>query len=224
MKYLIYLIILLCSCYISYADFTNFDFRLGKYLIEENKELSVEFNYSLKGFKETGFLVRPFISNGIIEILNEVKGIWVPTYGIVSNFSYLNKNTVIRVKGLSIEKTELWFEVINIGTGDVFLTPKRYVWGNKVYENYIGKVNNNINNNNEEVSEENVLGFSVFESSQSKKGGESENNENNLWKRLENIPKVYFFVLSIVVFVSSLVLGFVYKRKDRVVKYTSEIY
>lgn len=217
-KYLIFLIILLLSCCNSYAEFTNFDFELEKYFVEDNKEINVELIYSLDGYTEKDFLIRPVVLNGIIEILNEENGKWVSSYGLTTDLPSLKKNILVRIRGVSVEKTEIFFEIRNINTGEVYLTPKKYVWGNKVYENYLERIKIYKNDKNSEEIIENE----VIESSSSQNFDQTRENvdkKEDLADKLDKIPKIFFLILGIAAFTVFFVigyigyLGFIHKKK-----------
>ncbi|MFZ2664207.1 MAG: hypothetical protein WAX66_02500 [Patescibacteria group bacterium] len=211
MKYLIFIIILVLSCCISYANFSYFEFKLNKYLVNEDEEVNVELKYSLSGYDKKDFLVRPVISNGIIEILNEDSGEWVSSYGSITSFPSLKENILVRVRGLSVEKTEIFFEIRNKNTGEIYLAPKKYVWGDKVYENYRKKIKLSKNDKeNEEIVESNVIESSSSYSSQETKG---KTEQKGILEDKKNVSKTIYLVLGIVVFFISCAFGYFYKKK-----------
>jgi hypothetical protein len=222
-KYLIFLIILLFSCCNSYAIFTNFDFKLDKYYAEDNKEINVQLIYSFEGYTEEDFLIRPVISNGIIEILNEENGRWISSYGLLTEFPSLENNILVKLTGLNVEKIEIFFEVRNIKTGEVFLTPKKYVWGTKVYENYLERLKISKNEDkNQEISENEGLESS---SSNNTKQTGLENTKSETFEDIFNkIPKIFFLILGIVAFSVSFVVGYhnhidflsIFRKKKRI--------
>lgn len=209
MKYIIFVILLICFCRVSYAQFTQFDFSLKSYLVDNEKEIEVEFNYLLTGYKEGDFSVRPVVENGIVEIFNEDSGQWVSSFSSFSNFPKLSKKNLITFKGLTVEKSVLHFEIYEIGTGKTYLTPKKSIWSEKVYEKYIEKVNESLSRKNlekKEVVEE------VAESSQS--SGSEKYEPSDISKFIDSIPKKYFLFFGVAVFVISAVVGFKYKKFD----------
>jgi len=210
-KYLLFITALIFSYSVSYADFYYFDFRIDNYLVSEGKEINVELKYSLNGYDEGDFLIIPKVSNGIVEILNESTGEWISSYGSASDFPILKENASIRIKGLSTKKVEMFFEIRNKNNEVVYLTPKRYIWGEKVYENYLK--NMKISKSIEGVSENNVV-----ESFSSKDSGDIKQEstlevKNDKKKDEINIPKFIYLILGLTVFLISSVLGFFYEKK-----------
>jgi len=192
-------------CGVSCAQSTHFDFSSRSYLIENENEVQVEFGYSLTGYKESDFSVRPIVENGSVEIYNEAKDTWVSSFGLFSSFPSLKKNMMVRLKGFEVEKSVLYFQIYNLKTGESYFTPKKSIWSRKVYEKYVEKVNENL---------ENVLGAKdeapeVLESSQSAVVSEKKPpNFENLFKFVDSIPKRYFFFFGIAVFVWSVIFGY----------------
>lgn len=207
MKYIIFIIIIFLSCCNSYAKFTNFEFELDKYFIEDNKEINVEFKYSLDGYTDKDFQIRPVILNGIIEILNQESGKWISSYGFTTDLPNLKKNILIRVRGVSVEKTEIFFEIRNINTSELYLTPKKYVWSNKVYEDYLEK----IKIYKKEKENEEIIESGVLESSFSKNIDRIDDKDmkiENLGEKINEIPKIFFLILGIVSFITSFIVGY----------------
>jgi hypothetical protein len=206
-KYLIFIIILLLSCCNSYAEFTNFDFDLSKYFVEDNKEVNIELIYSLDGYIEKDFLIRPVISNGIIEILNEENGKWISSYGLTTDLPSLKKNMLVRVRGVSVEKTEIFFEIRNINTGEVYLTPKKYIWSNKMYENYLERLK--IQRKQEEIEQINKNEVTESSSTQNFNQINDESvKKEDLIDKLDKIPKIFFLILGIIAFIVSFIVGY----------------
>ena len=153
------------------AENNYFDFSLNRYLIDENKETVVNFKYKLEGYDEKLFLVKPFIENGIIEVFNPENNLWVSSFSLVSDLPDIQKEMLIRIKGFGTEKTELYFEILNLSNGQVYITPKKYVWSKKVYEKYLEDLNKKIKgdlvlkNEGEGVQEETLDGVFLKDSS-----------------------------------------------------------
>jgi len=192
-------------CEISYALSTNFDFSLKSYLVDNEHEVQVEFGYSLTGYKESDFSVRPIVENGSVEIYNDENSSWVTSSGLFSSFPSLKKTMSVRFKGFVVEKSVLSFQIYNLKSGESYLTPKKSVWSKKVYEKYDEKVN---------ASLESVLGAKdeepeVIETSQGAVVIEKKPpNFENVFKFVDAIPINYFFYFGIGVFVWSVIFGF----------------
>lgn len=173
------------------AETTYFDFSLNRYLIDENKEKVVNFKYELEGFDEGLFLVKPFISNGVVEVFNPEKNMWVSSFSLVSDLPTLQKEMLIKIKGFGIEKTCLYFEILNLSNGQVYITPKKEIWSKKVYEKYLENLNKKIKGdlvlkNEGEGAEEEILD-SVFLKDLSR--------ESVYKKVCDKITKDYFYLL-----------------------------
>jgi len=192
------------------AENNYFDFSLNRYLIDENKETVVNFKYKLEGYDEKLFLVKPFIENGIIEVFNPENNLWVSSFSLVSDLPDIQKEMLIRIKGFGTEKTELYFEILNLSNGQVYITPKKYVWSKKVYEKYLEDLNKKIKgdlvlkNEGEGVQEETLDGVFLKDSSR-----------ESIYKKLyEKITEDYFYLLVFFEFLIFFNLGFRKSKKN----------
>lgn len=191
------------------AENNYFDFSLSRYLIDENKETVVNFKYELEGFTEELFLIKPVIENGIVEIFNPEKNSWASSYSLFSDLPNLQKEMLIRVKGFGMDKTGLYFEILNLSNGQVYLTPKKEVWSKKVYEKYLENLNKKIKKDIVLRTEEEVVPEETFESVVLK-----DFQKDSIYKKLyEKITTDYFYLTVFLEFMIFFYLGF-RKRKN----------
>jgi len=204
-RYLIFCILLLLFSFSSEADFTPFDFSLGRYLIDESKEMDTSFKYDLENYEEEDLLVRPLIENGIIEIFNIDKNSWVGSYAPLSELPSLKKSILIRIKGFVVQKSSLKFEIFNTKSGEIYTTPPKNIWSKRVHEKYLVKLNDNLSvilSEKKEVdTESESLEFAKFE-------------KQSNWFVIESIEKIqpfYILLIGIFCFFTFFYIGF--KRK-----------
>lgn len=124
--------------------FTNFDFSLGRYLLDSDKEIKVSFDYELENYQENNFLVRPVVNNGMVEIMNLEKRSWVSSFGLLSDLPFIQKEMFIKIKGFETQKSSLYFEIFNTAGGDVYKTPEKNIWSKHVYKGYLEKLRENL--------------------------------------------------------------------------------
>ncbi len=224
MKYFLFFIILLALCKVSYAEFTQFDFSLGRYLVDNDKEIIVNFDYLLSGYEDKDFLVRPVIENGIVEIFNAGNNSWVSSFDLISDFPILKKEMIIKISGLYVEKSSLIFEIYNTKSGENYTTPAKGVWSGKVYSKYLDKLNAGLSKNL--VLKEEVV-FKPVEYLESTLVGESE-EKWDLWSKLDSVPKTYFLILSTMSFLVFFLLGLKFKirqkKKSKILDIESRVY
>lgn len=159
MKYYAFFTMLILYRVLCRAEFTNFDFYLGRYLIDEGKSLKVTFKNSLSGYEESDFLLRPISDKGIVEVYSQKSGTWVGTGSSMDQLPSLEDDILIKINGFEVEKTFLYFEVFNTVTGEVYKTPKKTIWSYKVYSKYLESVNKVLSNRKilkEESNSENI--------------------------------------------------------------------
>jgi len=138
-----FLIIFIFSLPLANA-FTNFDFSLGRYLLDDDKEIKVSFDYNLENYQENNFLVRPVVNNGMVEIMNPDKGVWVSSFGLLSDFPFIQKEMFIKIKGFETQKSSLYFEIFNTVSGDIYKTPEKNIWSKHIYKGYLEKLRENL--------------------------------------------------------------------------------
>lgn len=114
-----------------------FDFKLDEYLISDTAPVNVEFFYDLKDTSDEDFVVKPKISNAIVKIFDAKKSLW----GLSAP---LRKNMQILVEGLNLNQTNLFFEIRNLRTGEVYKTPTKSVWGKAIYNGYVESINSSV--------------------------------------------------------------------------------
>ncbi len=124
--------------------FTNFDFSLGRHLLDSDKEIKVSFDYELENYQENNFLVRPVVNNGMVEIMNPEKRSWVSSFGLLSDLPFIQKEMFIKIKGFETQKSSLYFEIFNTAGGDVYKTPEKNIWSKHVYKGYLEKLRENL--------------------------------------------------------------------------------
>jgi len=186
------------------AEGGYFDFSLSRYLIDENREMVVDVKYRLDGFIEDIFIVKPVIENGTVEIFNPEKNLWASSFSLVSDLPDLKKEMLIRVKGFGIEKTNLYFEILNLSDGQVHLTPKKEVWSKKVYEKYLENLNKKIERDAILKNEAGEPSEEIMESVVLKDFG-----ENSVFKKLyQKITNDYFHLLVFFDFLIFFYIGF----------------
>ena len=125
-------------------SFTNFDFFLGRYLLDSDKEIKVSFDYNLENYQENNFLVRPVVNNGMVEIMNPDKGVWVSSFGLLSDLPFIQKEMFVRIKGFETQKSILYFEIFNTLNGEIYKTPEKNIWSKHVYKGYLEELRENL--------------------------------------------------------------------------------
>ena len=200
----------------SYADFVPFDFSLGRYLIDEDREVEVNFYYDLENYDSEDFLIKPFVKNGIVKIFNPDNGKWSDCYSLVSDLPFLQESMLIRIKGMRVKKSSLSFEIINVSSGDVYKTPEKEIWSKEVYSKYQENVNLNLQNTELLKEESLVEGSDEPEFVEVEKG--------NFLEEIEKIPKIYILVLGIILFIWSFILGFSANRNRKTLNIKNRTY
>jgi len=127
-----------------FAQEVFFDFSLEKPLIQSGNEFEVSFNYKLSGVSEDSFVIRPIVDRGIVEIWDIENSFWVSSYTLRSNLPRLCKTMKLRISGLEIGKAGVKFEIQNTLDGNIYNTPKRNIWSENIYSEYIKKLNDHL--------------------------------------------------------------------------------
>lgn len=172
-----------------------FDFILYENLFKDGQEVQVKFVWDIKGLDMTEqkrLTVRPFLSNGAVEIFNPDLDKYINMADFYSLAPYLNEIMKIRLFGVqgSSNPFLLSFYIYDNTTGKSYQTPAKKIWGFGYYDKYIGLLNENLLGEESSVS----LGTPLD-------GGDS---------HLENEPykgpiKLYFWYLAPAFFLYGLV-------------------
>ena len=123
-----------------------FAFTLGGVLIPSNDVLRVNFEYTLEGYQERDFVVRPKITNGYVEVYNTDSSSWVSGNSLWSDMPYLREDMRVRIKGTGKSDTNLFFWLQDVGTAAIYETPPRRIWNIKVMSEYLTEVNRSLVN------------------------------------------------------------------------------
>lgn len=202
---------------VSYALSTNFDFSLKEYLVSENTETEVYFSYLLSGYENKDFVVKPLIGNGTVEIFNSEKKEWVGSFSSSDNFPEISENMLIRFQNLKVDKTYLWFEIKSVKDGKTYFTPKKSVWGEKIYDGYAEEINYSILNYENTIKDTSNEVFEVTETSKS--------YQSPYLGFIENIPERVFLYFSVGIFLVSAIFGYLSqkpKNKKEMIQSISE--
>ena len=103
------LLLVLCSVK-AFGESTYFDFSVDSPFIQSGSEFEIYFNYKLEGFGERDFLISPVVNRGLVR----------------SSFSVLSSAPSLSILGFG--KVSLSFDIWNLKTGEIYKTPKRYIW------------------------------------------------------------------------------------------------
>lgn len=204
LKIFIFFVLLFYLGGVSHASFTNFDFSLKEYLVSENTETEVYFSYLLSGYKNIDFVVKPLIGNGTVEIFNTDKKEWAGSFSSTDNLPEVSENMLIRFQNLKVDKTYLWFEIKSVKDGKTYLTPKKSVWGEKIYGGYVEEINYSISNYENTIKEKSNEVFEVTETSGS--------SQSSYLRFIKDIPKEFYLYFGIGLFLASAIFGFLSQK------------
>jgi hypothetical protein len=202
-KYLFLLIFVLFSQKISYAEFIQFDFSLGRYLVDNQREIKVHFDFDLSGYSEKDFLVVPFIESGVAEIFNFEKNAWISYGNSIYDLPPLESEMIIRIKGLEVEKTTLSFQIFNLKTGEIYTTPEKTIWSKEIYSDYLQRLNDNLLANLN-LKDEKDQPPKYYDSVVIENSGE----KFNFFEKIINTPNKYLMLPVPIIFVLSVLAGY----------------
>lgn len=219
MKKLIFLFTLTLCFFNSYANSTNFDFYLGRYLVDKDEEIKVHFKYDLQNFNEDNFLVRPVIENGLVEIYNMGNNSWADSSSTLPSLPALNKEMTIKIRGFEIEKTALYFQIFNTYTGEIYTTPKKPIWSKKIYSKYLEKVNDKVFGNVVSKKDSEVTDVNYLDQAQISPSPRGSNLDNII----DKFSKEFFYLIPLFIFVTSFFIGFKNKSRENEVRKNLDI-
>gem|GEM_PF-5025748 len=121
-----------------------FAFASESYFVWTLKPVKVEFDYNLINLKTEDFVVRPYIQNGYVEIYDDAKKEWLESSSSINKLPHLKSEMQVRANYGSVQKLNIWFEVISLKNEKVYTTPKRLYWTEKSLNYYLPAVFRNV--------------------------------------------------------------------------------
>lgn len=133
----------------------DYEFVGRKDLGNQEYEIVIKHKSDSLNFKD--FVIRPILDNGQAEVYVQEKDKWVSQHALFSDLPSLDNNLKVRISGVNVYKTQLYFEIIDKNTLRRYVTPKRTIFGRWYRENYIESINENISSASfeQELLEEN---------------------------------------------------------------------
>lgn len=141
MKKIIFIFAILLFPNISLAKQIYFDFNLPASLLVPGSEVSVNFNYSIKGADEDSFNVIPVPGQALIEIYNEETGVWNRQGELRSGFPKLKPEMKIKSLPFSDVKTSICFDIQYSKTSEIYQTPCKTYWNRDHFKQYMAAIN-----------------------------------------------------------------------------------
>lgn len=116
-----------------------FDFYFAKDILSTNDEVDINFIYNFsEGVSEERFKIKPKLKNGVAEILED--DTWINGNSLWTESSVLANNKKLKIKG-NFYKTDVWFEILDLKTGEIYKTPKHFILSRNWFEDYIKNLN-----------------------------------------------------------------------------------
>jgi len=128
----------------SLAKNTFFDFNLPSKLLLLNYEYKVTFEHLISQSEEKDFTVKPVMGNGIIEIYDPERNIWIKQNDFRSNFPKLSSEMKVRMISFGEYKSEICFEIQHTKTTVLYKTPCKTYWDRSSLSGYINLINDRI--------------------------------------------------------------------------------
>lgn len=144
MKVLIFLFFIFIN-FVSYADsYAHFNFKPSNRLVLNNvNSINVEFFYNIVGEQEKNFYVVPVCDSCLVSIFNANKGEWVFSSQNLNQMPTLSRSHVIKIQNMGKDTADVKFKIIHIKTGKSWETPVKVFWSEKVFGDYISRLNSN---------------------------------------------------------------------------------
>ena len=121
----------------------------------------------------------------------------------LSNLPSFEDTVVIRIKGLGVEKSGIYFEVFNTVSGVLYKTPQKAIWSREVYSEYIKSVNKVLMHKKTIREEKDVVDYEYLNSAEIDTSGEDSIDFN----KHSNLDRVYIFIAFILSFLITYFIG-----------------
>ena len=121
-----------------------FDFSMDSAFISANIESPVRFSFDLADANPLDFVVKPVVSKGAVTIWDKDKSKWILGTDLWTSMPRLTKDMKIALTIGSLSDLELWFQIKNLKSSDIYETPKHTVHNRAEFEEYVKKLNNGL--------------------------------------------------------------------------------
>ena len=129
-----------------FAEEKYFDFVSKSGVIGLDGSYEAELLFDVEEEYQENLLVRPRIDKGkgVVNIYNSETRVWTAGNGDWSKMPEISREVRLRIFGIEDETTEIYFEILDKKTAKLHLTPSKTIYGRRVHEQYIEKLNGNI--------------------------------------------------------------------------------
>jgi hypothetical protein len=124
----IFIFLILIKGGVAHASEVYFTFNSESYFVHNIKEFEIALQYDLANGSEEMFYVKPHIQNGTIEIYNSKTEKWVKSTDFTNELPTLKSSMFLRIQYGSVNKTDVWLELIDCINDKTYITPKREYW------------------------------------------------------------------------------------------------
>jgi hypothetical protein len=119
----------------------NITFNIRQKVLDTNHQLKIDFEFDDSETKSQ-FVIRPHTQLGIISILEGHD--WIYGNDLWQNMPTLQDKMLVKIEGLVVEHTFIYFTLQNKKTGKTFETQKVKVWSRSFNNEYISRLNRNL--------------------------------------------------------------------------------
>ena len=129
-----------------YAEEKYFDFVSKSGAVGLDGSYEVGLIFDVEGEYQENLSVRPRIDKGkgVVNIYNGATRLWTAGNGDWSKMPEISQEVRLKIFGIKDETTEIYFEILDKKTAKLYRTPSKKIYGRRVHEQYIEKLNGNI--------------------------------------------------------------------------------
>lgn len=172
------------------------DFSINKRVLPPDNQIEVTFNYDIPKNMLDRFVIRPKLTNGIVNIFNETTNTWVLGTDIWSKMPKISETMLIQADTTRLEASELFFQLYDTKNTKIYETPKKNLWSRSQLKTYVEKLNSYELQDNDLTIKE-----SIAETSNST---ESSFTPNTVQLESSGIVKQHYFLIA---FILTIVIG-----------------
>ena len=127
-----------------FAKEIYFEFIPESNVLNLENEVEVSLEYKLTGLEESRLRVRPASNVRYTQIWNDSNSKWVSESALWSEFPALDKKMKIKFLSGEFSYAEVYFQVQDTKTAQIYKTPKHKIWSRKWFVDYVRRLNENI--------------------------------------------------------------------------------
>ncbi len=140
----VFIVFLLTLSIKSFAEEVYFDFIPENKVLNLENEVAVSLKYKLVDMEQNRFRIRPVSNVHYAQVWNDAGQKWISESAMWIELPVLSAKSKIRFASGAFLSTEIYFQVQDTLTAQIYETPIHKIWSRKWFPDYVRRLNENI--------------------------------------------------------------------------------